>query len=258
MLLIGYFICLMYGRVVTPRKKLTRDIREGAQFKPTYLHTTRPYVKYFRSRKEVDEFPFHTGLIEECLVEADYDEYYLQGNYHYRPAKSLTSKDVFLIEPILPYIPDFDLNVVAPRELDLLSPKIQESNARIPALYRITDKAVIDDYGRFYILDSGKWRFRPFIMDYKMRSNISLPGNSRKSVRRPCYFFSALAGYNPTVQADFLFSFKYQFHHIEENKLDIRPRSVVPIEYKVHEYLHANDLSPKLIGYFSYSKWIDV
>lgn len=248
----------MFSRVVTPRKKTTRDIREGYQFKPAYVHTTRPYVHYFRSQEEVDRFPFDPGYIGWGLRVLHHNLDNGEGYYERIPPGRVRTKDVFLTESILPYIITLK-RAECGRELDLLSPEVQAKPSRVPALYRITDKAVVDDYGRFYTLNSrGFWELYKFNIGPEMRADITLPGNSRKSISRPCYFFSALAGYNPTDQNNFLFSQQFQFHHVEENRLDIRPSRVVPLEYRIHQYIHSNDIQPEHRGYFSYSKWIDV
>lgn len=240
----------------TPRKDLTRDIRQAAQFKPRYVHTTRPYIYYFRTQTQIDRFPFDPGYIDSGLYEVDYNIQTSKGLYRRIPPKTLRPKDVFLTESILPYSISLT-RAQCGSELDVIAPQIQKNPRRIPALYRITDRASIDDYGRFFILnDRGLWELYLFRLSGNMRTQITLPGNSTKSITRPCYVFSALSGYNPYDQATFLFSQEYEFHHVEENRMDIRPNRVVPLEYRVHKYIHSNDINPKHRDYFKYKQWL--
>lgn len=73
-------------------------------------------------------------------------------------------------------------------------------------------------------------------------------------LKRSAYFFAGVAGYVPHLQEHFVFSLKYDFHHIAENKLDLRPDSIVPLEVDLHRYVHSKDLSAEVGKFFRQSK----
>jgi len=107
-------------------------------------------------------------------------------------------------------------------------------------MYRISDDNYVDDLGRLYTRDfkSGKLQWRQYQLTGDLRNEITLCNSNGTRLKRPVYMFIGLSGYRPTAQDYFLASGKFDFHHVAENKLDLRPSQVVPLETHIHRYVH--------------------
>lgn len=58
------------------------------------------------------------------------------------------------------------------------------------------------------------------------------------------YIAIGYAGYNPSVQQRMYSSLKFDVHHIDENKFDVTPSTVVPLPTWMHlRWVHASDHS---------------
>lgn len=125
---------------------------------------------------------------------------------------------------------------------------------RIPSLYRISDTWTIDDLGRLFHNRKGGLIWYQFTLSGDLRNNVTLTNADNTKLCRPAYFFSGIAGYLPHVQRQFAFSLDYDFHHVQENKLDLRPDSVVPLEVRLHRYVHSRDLQDDQSNFFRLNK----
>lgn len=123
---------------------------------------------------------------------------------------------------------------------------------RIPTLFRISSRALCDDLGRIYVRrdDSSKFMFYQYRLSIgsDLRNDITLYGYGHSidtpvKLSRSVYQFIGVAGYMPYYQSDFMFSLRYDVHHVEENRFDIRPSSLQVVHSHSHRYLHSRDLS---------------
>lgn len=56
------------------------------------------------------------------------------------------------------------------------------------------------------------------------------------------YIGIGLAGYDPRIQQEIYNSLKFDVHHVEENKFDLRPSALLPLPTWLHlRWVHAGD-----------------
>lgn len=240
--------------IPTPRNKFTRDLHsQGVKdLKPLYDYYTRPLKKQFSLRD-----PSIYGYFDH---RQKFDTYYSISLEKGSPSllehsnTSIDSYYVFCSRTILPYIPKVFPAKVQNEIHHLYISYANQAAFRLPTLYRISDDWFIDDYGRIYDNRSGRLVWHPYNVSGKLRNNITLRNRDGTYLKRPCYFFSAIAGYHPTQQRYFAFSLKYEYHHVAENKLDLRPGSVYPLEHQVHSYVHSQDLQDPQSRFFNRNK----
>lgn len=180
-------------------------------------------------------------------------------------SSNLTARDIFFNPRILPYTIDFrefsDVQSRFQPELSIVRLRYSNLYPRVPELFRITDFSYMDDLGRFYVSNPKSPTFKlewfpySFSLSHSFRDNIRLPGGSDGfTIARPVYMFAGCAGYPSYYQEQYLFSLRYDFHHVEENRLDVRPDSIVPIPTAFHRYIHSKDLSEKKRNFFKIFK----
>ena len=225
--------------VPTPRKTFTRDVRT-VPFLPSYQISRRFYVKY-----NVPRSHFDTSIVDrepQRLVATSTGATIRKG----RPVSSAT---VFQDSTILPYFLLGSFKSYS-AELEFLSRQLTPSMPRVPALYRISDTWVIDDLGRLFHNRKGRYIWYQYTLSGDLRNNITLTNADQTKLNRAAYFFSGIAGYLPHAQQRFAFSLDYDFHHIQENKLDLRPDAIVPLEVRIHRYVHSHDLEDPQSNFF--------
>lgn len=103
----------------------------------------------------------------------------------------------------------------------------------------VCDGVYVDDLGRFYERNaSGRLCFIPnFVV---MREYDTRPHKTINKRTLPVYWWCALAGYAPEVQAAIVNSWEYDVHHMEENHFDFRPDHYAIIPTKIHREHHAS------------------
>lgn len=230
--------------IPTPRRSFTRDVRK-VPFLPIYQISRRFYVKYNVPRSHFDTSP--TKYVPQRLVTTSRGATILTGRV---PVSSAT---VFQDSTILPY---FLIGSFKPysAELEFLSRQLVPSMPRVPALYRISDTWVIDDLGRLFHNREGRYIWYRYNLSGDLRNNITLTNADDTKLNRAAYFFSGIAGYLPHAQERFAFSLDYDFHHTQENKLDLRPDAIVPLEVRIHRYVHSKDLEDEQSNFFRLNK----
>lgn len=106
------------------------------------------------------------------------------------------------------------------------------------AIMPVCGDIYIDDLGRFYQCDnSGRLRFLPSF--FKMTERETRPSKTINKRTLPIYWWSALAGYEPEVQAAIVNSWEYDVHHMEENHFDFRPDHYAIIPSSIHRRHHS-------------------
>lgn len=235
--------------LVTPRGKYTRDVRATPRT-PQYQLTGRKLVRYFVSGSSRSSF--NTGYSGYQPYHLGYDVKRKEGIL-WTGAK-VSSATVFGDSSILPYALPGGVTGCS-TELDFLAAQLFGSvRVRVPALYRISDTWVIDDLGRFYRSGPSGYTWMQYKLSGDFRNEVILRNDDGTYLKRSAYFFAGVAGYVPHLQEHFVFSLKYDFHHIAENKLDLRPDSIVPLEVDLHRYVHSKDLSAEVGKFFRQSK----
>lgn len=251
--------------VKTPRKKFTRPIQTVGR--PKYLLSPRSEVMYFHADipGSLDQpfIHFDSRHIADSIFvyrltqinsQAPNEKYKLIDKKRYEPISSL---QVFRDPSILPYAYKGSPGRVTNELLYLTSEIHPLITTRIPAVYRISDSFICDDLGRIYQKnDRGTWTWKQYILTEDARDEVYLKNSDGTFLKRSVYLFIGVAGYSPAVQAEFLYSLKYDFHHIEENKLDLRPTRVIPLEVRLHRFIHSKNLTAKVAGFFKSSgRW---
>lgn len=236
-------------RVLTPRNKFTRDLASLPRL-PAYELSRRVCVKYDVPR---GSFRFNTGDLKYCPQHLYFDAKRSRGVLYQDRTQRSTSDRVFRDSTILPYLLIGRPSTYQP-ELDFLAPIIAPTVPRVPCVYRISDTWIIDDLGRLYRDGPDGYTWYQYRLSRDLRTNITLTNSDGTKLTRPCYVFSGLAGYLPGIQHHFAFSLKYDFHHVSENKLDVRPDGIVALETDLHRYVHSNDLRDEVGEFFKQSK----
>lgn len=245
------FFYFHMSSVPTPRNKYTRSLYRLTKT-PKYELSRRFLVKYLVSRSSIDFNPGDSGYTP---LRVSYNPRTQRGSFIRDTQYRVSSADVFWNVTILPYAYIGTQSSVQP-ELDFLAPQLTGKHPRVPAIYRISDTWIIDDMGRLYSRTLKGFTWYQYRLSGDLRSNITLTNSDGTHLTRPCYVFSGLAGYLPSIQRHFAFSLKYDFHHVQENKLDLRPDSVVPLETDLHRYVHSRDLTDEVGKFFKQkSKW---
>lgn len=241
----------MSNRVYTPRGKITNRLSSVSSYHPTYSRFIRSQVLEIRvdgfhpfDTKASDFFPHYLVLdrkSRECSIDR-------------RTDISVSALEVFKDPRILPY-----RSVLSPssykKEVELLANSvyspIQPGTRRV---YRLTDTWIIDDYGRFYSLnpDTSRYEWYQYPLSGDARNRFTLRNNDGTYLKNTPYFFNAVSGYRPLVQDYFASSGYFDFHHILENKMDLRPSSVVPLEIGLHRKIHEE--YSKTAGFFRKSR----
>lgn len=241
----------------TPRNKKTLHISSVKDRNPAYLSNPRDDYAIIHSKYQLDTFDRSTAKWDAYEIKYNNQtrQYYIDTTPH-----KYSSRKIFKSSSVLPYFPGFQFSEYY-KEIQLLGPRLL-SPYRSRVLYRLSEKWVVDDLGRFFYFQKDS-HLRP--NQYKlcwMRYNLSKDCRNIKtltndppkklSLSLAIYTFVGLAGYNPLIQDYFINSGRYQFHHVEENKLDLRPTSVVPLEVELHNYIH--DQYTESNGWFKRSK----
>lgn len=170
--------------------------------------------------------------------------------------KVLSSYDIFKNPTILPYyISSQEQANIPPTQrskwISACSKYRSARSGRTPTLYRITDFTYCDDLGRFYQRSSEAtpaYSLLEFVQytltksaDYRNPIWIRGPDGD---VSMSAYIAIGYAGYNPSVQQRMYSSLKFDVHHIDENKFDVTPSTVVPLPTWMHlRWVHASDHS---------------
>lgn len=165
--------------------------------------------------------------------------------------KKNSSRAIFDDPTILPYY-------FSPTEQSQLNPT-QESKwrqaltvyrtartGRRPAIYRITDFTFCDDMGRIYHRDPRNPRTLQFAQyqltkpaDYRNGTWIQ---GYKGDVWMSAYIAIGYAGFAPDIQTKMYTSLKFDVHHVDENKFDVRPSTVLPLPTWMHlRWVHAAD-----------------
>ena len=231
--------------IPTPRRTFTRDVK-SIPFHPIYQISRRFHVKY-----NVPRSYFNTSYSEHApqrLVTTSTGATIVRG----RPF-TVSGASVFEDSTILPYSLIGRYQSYS-AELEFLSRQLTPSMPRVPALYRISDTWVIDDLGRLFHNYEGRYIWYQYHLSGDLRNNVKLTNADGTSLNRAAYFFSGIAGYYPHVQRQFAFSLDYDFHHVQENKLDLRPDTIVPLEVRIHRYVHSKDLKDEQSNFFRLNK----
>lgn len=235
--------------VVTPRGKFTRDVHT-TKSTPQYQLTGRQLVRYFVPGSRQNPFNARSSCYEPYHL--GYDVKRREGVLW--TGSKVSSRTVFRDSTILPYALEGGTSGCS-TELDFLAAQLSGSvRVRVPAIYRISDDWVIDDLGRIYRAGPSGYTWRQYSLSGDFRNAVTLRNSDGTYLSRPAYFFAGVAGYVPRLQKHFVFSLKYDFHHIAENKLDLRPDSIVPLEVDLHRYVHSKDLSKDVKHFFRQSK----
>ena len=233
--------------VLTPRNKFTRDVFKLPRL-PEYQQTRKVYVKRLVSGSTTAFDPGYSSYKPQYLISTRATTYIRRG-----ARGSVNSATVFQTSTILPYKLKGDIRDYS-AELEFLARQVSRTMPRVPCLYRISDSWVIDDLGRLYCSTKSGYRWYRYRLSGDLRNNITLTNADGTKLTRPAYVFSGLAGYNPHIQYHFAFSLKYDFHHVQENKLDLRPDSIVPLETDLHRYVHSKDMNDSISRFFKLSK----
>lgn len=232
----------------TPRRKATRVLSSIYDRNPKFRTSPRSDVSIIHSKYQRRTF--------NSTDPAQYQPYYISpptiNNGTRIPSlitrgkpNSVTALDVFLTNSILPYKPNFSFQTYE-KEIELLAKSIPSQQTRSPMLYRLSEKWVLDDLGRFYYFkkdpntptNNRQLYWMQYNLSSDLRNTITLSNDTGRSLKLAVYTFVGLSGYHPGVQDHFISSGKYQFHHVAENKLDLRPTSIVPLESHLHNYIH--------------------
>lgn len=248
--------------VKTPRKKFTRPIQTVGR--PKYLLSPRSEVRYFHY-----EIP---GSENQPFIHFDRADISLKiwlnklsqidsptPNPKYKlleRTKELkySSLTVFRDPSILPFAYKGSTKDVEKELLYLTAELHPLTKTRIPAVYRISDTFICDDLGRIYEKNRwGTWTWKQYALSADARDEVYLKNSDGTYLKRSVYLFIGVAGYSPPVQAEFLYSLKYDFHHIEENKLDLRPTRIIPLEVRLHRFIHSKNLTAQVAGFFKSS-----
>lgn len=230
--------------VLTPRGTFTREVHRLPTL-PAYQLNRRYHVKYNVPWSEFDTSD--TGYHPQRLVTTSTGATIRTGR------NTVSSVTVFKDSTILPYFLNGNFKSYAP-ELEFLSRQLVPSMPRIPTLYRISDTWVIDDLGRLFHNRKGRYIWYQYNLSGDLRNKLTLTNVDKTSLTRSAYFFSGIAGYSPFIQHKFAFSLEYDFHHVQENKLDLRPDTIVPLEVHLHRYVHSKDLEDAQSSFFRLNK----
>nr|QJQ37760.1 hypothetical protein [Cressdnaviricota sp.] len=121
---------------------------------------------------------------------------------------------------------------------------------RVPTIYRITDFTFCDDLGRIYSRGDPS-AGQDVRLLYFQRFTLSAPFDFRNhtwfqskdgDVSLAAYIGIGLAGYDPRIQQEIYNSLKFDVHHVEENKFDLRPSALLPLPTWLHlRWVHAGD-----------------
>lgn len=240
----------------TPRGKATRVISSVNDRHPQYKENPRNDIAIIHSEYQLSTFDTRFDRFFPYVITPSRGG---QSLSFYKLPFTPSARYVFEHENILPYEPDLSPKDHQ-KEMRLLVQSIPTSYTRSPMLYRLSETWVVDDLGRFYYFEPqegvppNRWKLRwyQYSLSGKLRNRITLKNYDGSALQLPVYTFVGLAGYHPGIQDYFISSGKYQFHHIEENKLDLRPTRVVPLETDLHNYIHDQYTLSK--GWFSRSK----
>lgn len=239
-----------------PRKGFTRPIRVArtAKFDRTY----RPNVRYFQGNlSNFQELAAHFDAKPSRLTFNIYklnlgpttttQSLYEISNPNPAPSALQVFKDI----TILPYAIQATKSFID-KELLLLQAEYRSlQTTRIPAVYRISASFICDDLGRIYRKNTlGLYEWFQFPIKPSGRNDITLKNLDGTYLKRALYTFNAVAGYSSYTQAHFLFTLQYDFHHVEENKMDIRPTRIVPLEVRLHRFIHSKNLEAQVGGFF--------
>lgn len=245
--------------IETPRNKRTRVLSSVDDRRPKYKESIRNDIALIHSEYQLATFD------SEYF---DHAPYYIspptssRGKYRFVKSRvKMSALEVFKDSRVLPYIPRISPDNFQ-KEIQLLDKSLPapDDKTRSPMLYRLSQKWLVDDLGRFYyfFLDRSRapnsrvLRWMQYYLSGEARSRVTLTNDNGTSLTLPVYTFSGLAGYDPDIQDHFISSGRYQFHHIEENKLDLRPTRVVPLESDLHNFIH--DQYTESGGWFNRSK----
>ena len=112
-------------------------------------------------------------------------------------------------------------------------------------LYRITSTEVCDQLGRHYQRASdGKYRIHLTTGYPDLRPEVTCKGNGT-SISAYTYKWNAIAGFPRSTQSRLFFSRQYDYHHVAENRVDIRPDRILAIPTALHRYAHSNQPDPQ-------------
>lgn len=124
---------------------------------------------------------------------------------------------------------------------------------RTPTIYRITDFTFCDDFGRIYNRGDPASGQNPRLLYFK-RFTLSKAFEFRNhtwfyskdgDVSLAAYIGIGLAGYDPRVQQEIYNSLKFDVHHVEENRFDLRPAALLPLPTWLHlRWVHSSDRGP--------------
>lgn len=235
--------------IQTPRGKKTYSIDSLNSYKPAYRETYRDqYVPVLSEHQRAafdsshfDNYPYYLNVDSKGNRSID------QGQ------KKVSARYVFQTANILPYSIDKKDTRNLQTEIAMLSPVYNQKTPRVPILYRISDDFAIDDLGRIYSTGkNGRLYWRQYRLYGDLRNKFTLRNRDGSYLQQSAYFFAGIAGYNPSLQDTFAGSGRFDFHHVAENRLDLRPTAVFPLETYLHRTVH-DDLT-KVRGFFKWSK----
>lgn len=251
--------------VKTPRKKFTRPIQVVGR--PKYLLSPRSDVRYFHpelpnTEHQPDTHFDTTNIRDDIWVNKLTQINETAPNPKYKlltkeRSQHINSLQVFRDPSILPYTLRAPVQSVENELLYLTAELHPYNKTRIPAVYRISDTYICDDLGRIYERNRyGAYTWKQYTLTSEARDELYLKNTDGTYLKRSVYLFIGVAGYSPPVQSEFLYSLKYDFHHIEENKLDLRPTRIIPLEVRLHRFIHSKNLTAQVSGFFkSTGKW---
>lgn len=251
--------------VKTPRNKFTRPIQVVGR--PKYLLSPRSEVRYFHPELPgSDNQPyshFNPGLIDDKIWVNRLSQINSPSpNPKYKlltkeRSIAISSLQVFRDPSILPYTLKASPKSVENELLYLTAEIHPYVKTRIPSVFRISDTYICDDLGRIYERNKyGYYTWKQYTLTSEARDELYLKNSDGTYLKRSVYLFIGVAGYSPPVQSEFLYSLKYDFHHIEENKLDLRPTRIIPLEVRLHRFIHSKNLTAQVSGFFkSGGKW---
>lgn len=240
------------GSIRTPRPKFTRPITATKEKGPYFLSTQRSVFEVYSPRMlRWKKYDFDAGFIGGSHYILSTDE--KESRPIHRSIAPVDSFSVFMSVNILPYYACFNQDQFK-SEIRFLQAayRVLSPKSRSYRMYRVSDDWFCDDMGRLYEKSFGKYIWRPYKLSGDLRNDITLTNRDGTTLRRPCYFFSGIAGYYPLVQTNFAFSLRYEFHHVGENRLDLRPTSIFPLESHIHKFVHSRDLSDARAQFFHY------
>lgn len=178
----------------------------------------------------------HVGL--KGFIFSDMHKLVSKVNYDYQSNVityqnvSLTSKEIVENPLVLPYniLPSFKKHSKFVEYVLELTQHDYFDNY-IPVLYRIRDDLIADELGRIFRYDTFEhaWKFVKVSIGYDGRATKSFFGETK-----PVYYWTGIAGLKEQVQIKVMSLPSMEVHHINENKFDIRPRSLVPIPSWLH------------------------